>query len=502
MRFKTEPTTRRIIFDIYDKMSVSEARMALTENFAKLEERELTGIKILGEPLWLLRKSDDPGVLTIEYMTYDWNKGGLANQKAVRSLQLTKNGWQPYDSSYNKDDLLEITKDNIDADRLRELEEFFKKHPRYKRENMIYPEIEWAIQEDKATRENASNTSHFRPVRPCPDAQKGLLRRSNTTSSQSQGMYLAQRIVQEQEKTPQLETIHAPTKTPESIIYSKSITPQGIQAILNSKLGSLDASKIETLCSTGGSVWLIRDSNVEGSLTVESLKYNKDKRQWEEQPPRRFTLTEKGGWVENPYRLGSKEYDDLMKANGGRVILAKTINEELSSLLDILSNDGYREEYRSRPILKEPPAWHNVSGLRNKVPASTRPVHASTNIHYKYKVDSQEEGRNHIFKASYAGMKAELQTLKGDFLKSKILSDFQSKISKATNKKELEAIVNKLKFIDGDSEKGLTPEYSVIKTGQGRATRLLGLQTTSDKALDAIIQDQENYITKSSACNP
>ncbi|WP_419418548.1 hypothetical protein ACNVED_08255 [Legionella sp. D16C41] len=185
MYYKTEPTRREIIFDIYDVMTAQEVRKALSDNFNKLEQPEKNKIISLGEPIWLLRKSRDTGVLTIEYMQYDWNQRDFTGPTAVRSLQLTKKGWQTYDPSYKGADLLEINQRNINAIRLSELEEIFKNDPKYKRENMVYPEMSWAIQKAKANEQNAKNTHHGMWVRPCPDEDKGILRRLNSTNSQS-----------------------------------------------------------------------------------------------------------------------------------------------------------------------------------------------------------------------------------------------------------------------------------------------------------------------------
>jgi hypothetical protein len=267
MNYKTEPIPREIVFDIYDNLDTKAAHELIKKNFDELDREEKKRI-IHGESrLWLIRKSSEPGALTIESLRYNSNRV-LSNDdsnkwipQAPIRLQLTENGWQGYAGS-NAPGLRAITKENISDPVLSDLKKKLDEYPSLEPQNMIYPEIVWATQ-DKKRKETSANAIHGSIARKVPNEEKGILRRDPSIEQKPQ---YSNNI-----ETP-LETARdAPTRTPESIVYSKDMTPNGIQSVLHSKLRSLDSNARANLLAAGGSVWLIREGSEPDTLTVEAL---------------------------------------------------------------------------------------------------------------------------------------------------------------------------------------------------------------------------------------
>ncbi|STX81377.1 substrate of the Dot/Icm secretion system [Legionella busanensis] len=247
------------------------------------------------------------------------------------------------------------------------------------------------------------------------------------------------------------------------------MTEEHIKRLLDRKLNSLDESTQEVLRKTGDKVWFIRRV-YEGTFLVESMAYDQKSSKWELQKPVRYTLT-KAGWVENYHRERSTGLEELMQKYGGRILTPKVTEGAFPTLLATLNKlHGCKEENRSNPTLTDP---EEVSLF----PPEGSVIPSKETIHYDYKVDEQDKGRKHTFEVNGSNTNA-FKNFRGDFLKTQILSDFKSQISKATSLKELEKIVNTLKYKDSDPKNQFTPEYEVIRTGQGWATRNLGLSTS------------------------
>lgn len=96
--------------------------------------------------------------------------------------------------------------------------------------------------------------------------------------------------------------------------------------------------------------------------------------------------------------------------------------------------------------------------------------------YYKYVTrPGQRSTRQHFFE-----LKDEVSQLKGDALKTKILSEFKELLEACRNKEHLNRMVTTLV---GD------PRYQTLATGQGIMTRLFGLKTSSVKAFEQMVKE-------------
>lgn len=99
---------------------------------------------------------------------------------------------------------------------------------------------------------------------------------------------------------------------------------------------------------------------------------------------------------------------------------------------------------------------------------------------------TQHSGRYHFFKAKPTNLIPAFQPYTGDVLKTKILIQFKANLEIIKTKEDLEEYVREFKEN--------SPDYKVLKTGQGITTRLLGLQTDSVKAVEKLIQNRLQLI--------
>lgn len=120
---------------------------------------------------------------------------------------------------------------------------------------------------------------------------------------------------------------------------------------------------------------------------------------------------------------------------------------------------------------------------------------------YAYKITDPSAGRDHqSYTASieniqfqkpqttseFQEFKNKYQVYKGDYLKTQILEDLKKRIEDTSSKKELEDLKNELKN---------SYEVDVLKTGQGWFTRKFGIKTSSQRALEHMIEQQEDYLS-------
>ena len=101
----------------------------------------------------------------------------------------------------------------------------------------------------------------------------------------------------------------------------------------------------------------------------------------------------------------------------------------------------------------------------------------------------------HLFEvqeSSVRNFKIKYQSLKGDSLKSQILSNFKEKISAITDIETLNHFVTDFKN---------SSSYEVLTTPQGLVTKLLSLDTDSKKRVDEMINSRENEIIELSKSN-
>lgn len=105
-----------------------------------------------------------------------------------------------------------------------------------------------------------------------------------------------------------------------------------------------------------------------------------------------------------------------------------------------------------------------------------------------YKYATMDAERFHVFTVTtdnFKDLKSKYQEAWGDVLKTKILCNFKDELYEATDKQNLDAIVERLK---GSSE------YKILKTGQGLATKIFGLTTSSVDAFEKMIKEVESDI--------
>lgn len=173
--YKPETTKKEVSFDIYDRMSPNDAQDELSENIDKLDARDRNTKLSMEENLWLLRLSSESqmGVLVIESRRFIYSKNDW--EKSTVALRLTQNGWQDYATSYNPNDVLPITKENVNT-HLTELKDILQEKKFYLK-NMVYPELKWELRNKQM--EGLPDGHRFKVILPCPEKDKGILRRSD-----------------------------------------------------------------------------------------------------------------------------------------------------------------------------------------------------------------------------------------------------------------------------------------------------------------------------------
>jgi hypothetical protein len=110
--------------------------------------------------------------------------------------------------------------------------------------------------------------------------------------------------------------------------------------------------------------------------------------------------------------------------------------------------------------------------------AALDPAKLNQGLHYEFATTGK--GRDHGEYTATSALPG-LKGLKGDALKTKILEEFRSQIA-GKSASEIIKIYDKFKSSE---------EYTILKTGQGWATRLFRLKTDSMRALDSIIEESQ-----------
>jgi hypothetical protein len=119
---------------------------------------------------------------------------------------------------------------------------------------------------------------------------------------------------------------------------------------------------------------------------------------------------------------------------------------------------------------------------------------------YAYKTTDPSVGRNHKFFTTlnnvqfkkspdlpeFEKFKSKYQAYKGDFLKNQILEDLKKRIEETTSLNELDDLKKELET---------SFEYDVLKAGQGWFTKTFGIKTSSQIALENMIEQQEKYLS-------
>jgi hypothetical protein len=106
---------------------------------------------------------------------------------------------------------------------------------------------------------------------------------------------------------------------------------------------------------------------------------------------------------------------------------------------------------------------------------------------YAYKTLNPLGGRFHFFTVSSEAFDLNHKYSKstGDYLKTQILEGFKIQIEKTASKEDLQQLKHKLMK---------TPEYQILKTGQGLFTKITGIKTSSVIAFETMCSDQERYL--------
>ena len=161
-----------------------------------------------------------------------------------------------------------------------------------------------------------------------------------------------------------------------------------------------------------------------------------------------------------------------------------------------------KEKLTSSPVLQQPHANKPQQSTKPSVNETHKETHKETpkpsvaiENKYAYKAFNPEAGRSHLFSASIStasvadDFKSRYKAMHGDHLKTKILEDLKEKIQNTSSKAELGELKTKLMT---------SPEYDVLKTGQGLFTRITGIKTSSVVALEDMLKQKEESFDKPS----
>lgn len=141
-------------------------------------------------------------------------------------------------------------------------------------------------------------------------------------------------------------------------IYDKMEPYQTNQILLGKvellKKNSVFSSKLAALQENEGKLWLIRESRVEGLLTVQSVSYEKSLSEWKVDKAQRYLLSNDKGWICNSESPDSDMFHAITASVGGIIkITAENTAPHLPGLLNLLMENGYLTENRINPKLGE-----------------------------------------------------------------------------------------------------------------------------------------------------
>lgn len=165
-------------------------------------------------------------------------------------------------------------------------------------------------------------------------------------------------------------------------------------------------------------------------------------------------------------------------------------NRILKLLFDKISDPGLKKMIE-QPLVADPP----LSGMSlhsREHPGLTKndilkPVH-HVKSKYEHEAFTPLEGRFHAGEVNgndFKKIKEELKNFKGDHLKSKILQEFKTQIEQTHSQKEFNTLKKQIEN---------SPEYEVLKSGQGLFTSITGIPTTSQETLEQMFKEQEKWI--------
>lgn len=135
-------------------------------------------------------------------------------------------------------------------------------------------------------------------------------------------------------------------------IYGK-LSPEATALILHSKIHLPQNSQmIHRMQQDGGRLWLIRESRMDGLLTVQSASFDQQQGFWKENNYERYMLSRNHGWMRNG--KDGIEFDTQVKDAGGIIKMTGTNAAPfVTALLKLLSTQGYLTKNRINPGIGE-----------------------------------------------------------------------------------------------------------------------------------------------------
>lgn len=169
--------------------------------------------------------------------------------------------------------------------------------------------------------------------------------------------------------------------------------------------------------------------------------------------------------------------------------------KELSSFARVASQGKKIEELGLEKFHKG--MWRNqtvAENIEDRVEGRMDGPHESLN-QPQQPAQIPTQNRKHSFEvrgSEFEDFKTKYQSLRGDILKSQIISDFKDKLDDISDKETLDH------FVD-DFKKSIS--YKVLSTGQDLTTKLFFLDTSSQKKVEGIIKEKEDEIARLSTGN-
>ena len=145
---------------------------------------------------------------------------------------------------------------------------------------------------------------------------------------------------------------------------------------------------------------------------------------------------------------------------------------------------GLEQAFKDSKAATHAPLHHAHYNNGSK-PSSAQENMDVVSKYYAHATKSNDDNRFHLFDVS----SEHFHDMKGDFLKTKILSEFHKELSKCTDVKKFDAMVNS---IVNNNE-----AYDILKTGQGIITKITGGETSSVTAFKEMVKDLRSKLPDS-----
>ena len=196
--------------------------------------------------------------------------------------------------------------------------------------------------------------------------------------------------------------------------------------------------------------------------------------------------------LEQVYRNAAFKAHPLQGGERKVFNIIKVISEAFIGVADHGKKATELEKLRFSYILEQLPDETQdliINKILKQQPELTRENLLSPDVYmlrasYAHYAFDQTEGRSHAFAvdgANFKDLKDQFKASKGDFLKSQIIHDFAIQIENVGSKEELNDLKKQLES---------SPEYSVLKTGQGIFTKITGIKTTSQVTVEEMFAEK------------